>query len=203
MSVRYEIIACEQGTPEWFEARLGMPTASRFKDVMARGDLKMRSKYLRQLAGEIMTGEPMETYTNPKMERGREQEHDLRLRYASEYEVDVAQIGFMKMNPQLCRTGCSPDGLIGDDGMIEIKSAEPHVLIEYLQGKSLYDHMHQVMGQLWISGRKWCDLVIGYPKMPLCVTRVERIDTSIAGLAGEIKAFNRDLDELVTVLRRL
>lgn len=204
MSARYQIIDCEQGSPEWAAARRGLPTASRFSDVMAQGEGKMRAKYLRQLAGEIITEVSMETYSNEKMERGKEEEAGLRDRYCFESNIDVKRIGFVKMNPELCAVGCSPDGWVGDDGMVEIKLAEPHILIEILEKqKAPTGHMAQVQGNLWISGRKWCDLVIGWPKLPLFIARIRRDEPYMGGLRIALNSFNADLQALVKRLREL
>jgi len=196
MTARYRIIECEQGSPEWFEARRGIPTASRFADVLAEGKGVMRIKYMRQLAGEIITGESMETYKNDKMERGKEQEDEIRVRYAYDRDVNVERIGFVRSN--MASTGCSPDGLVNVDGMVEIKSSEPHLLIEILDtGKIPTQHMPQVQGSLWITGRDWCDLVIGWPKLPLSITRVPRDESYMANLQRELNRFNMELQELV------
>jgi hypothetical protein len=203
MSARYEIIDVEQGTPEWHEARRGIPTASRFADVLAQGEGKMRTKYLRQLAGEIVTEEVMADYSNERMKDGKEKfEPILRKQYEFDNAIDTTRIGFVRMNPELCRCGCSPDGWIGDQGMVEFKSAEPHILIEMLETKRFpSEHTAQVQGNLYISKRKWCDLVIGWPKLPLYVVRVQRDEDFIARLSVGLKAFNKELDALVERLR--
>jgi hypothetical protein len=184
---------------------MGIPTSSRFADVLAQGQGKMRGKYLNQLAGEIITGEPMVNYSNQRMEDGKDiHEPDLRARYEFTSDVDIKRIGFVKMNPALCATGCSPDGWIGDQGIVEFKSAEPHILIDILKaGKPPTGHMAQVQGGLWITARKWCDLVIGWPKLPLSITRVHRDDSFIAMLSLALKDFNTDLNQLVEYLRRM
>ena len=200
MTARYRIIECEQGSPEWFEARRGIPTASRYGDVLAEGKGIVRTKYMRQLAGEIITGESMETYKNDKMERGKEQEDEIRVRYAYDRDVNVERIGFVRSN--MASTGCSPDGLVNVDGMVEIKSSEPHLLIEILDtGKIPTQHMPQVQGSLWITGRDWCDLVIGWPKLPLSITRVPRDESYMANLQRELNRFNMELQELVGRIR--
>jgi hypothetical protein len=204
--MRYEIIQCVQGTSEWFEARKGIPTASRYPDVLAQGKGIMRAKYMRQLAGEIITGDLMITYTNEKMERGNQFEPELRARYVFETDNDVEKIGFVKMNSVLCATGCSPDGLIGNDGMVEFKSAEPHILIELLETKFpkvSQDHMAQIQGNMWIMERDWCDLVIGWPKLPLSIRRIRRDETYISTLIHELKAFNLELAAMVKRLREM
>jgi len=196
MTARYRIIECEQGSPEWFEARRGIPTASRYADVLAEGKGIMRARYMRQLAAEIITEEPMETYKNAKMERGKEHEPDLRKRYAFDHDADVEQVGFLRST--MMATGCSPDGLVGVDGMIEIKSTEPDLLIELLDsGRAPTQHMAQIQGNLWITGRDWCDLVIGWPKLPLFTVRVKRDEPYMANLRRELDRFNQELHEMV------
>ena len=196
MTARYRIIECEQGSPEWFEARRGIPTASRYGDMLAEGKGVMRARYMRQLAGEIITEEPMETYKNDKMERGKKHEPDLRKRYAFDHDVDVEQVGFLRSN--MIATGCSPDGLVGVDGMLEIKSSEPDLLIELLDsGRAPTQHMPQIQGNLWITGRDWCDLVIGWPKLPLFTARVKRDEPYMANLRRELERFNQELHEMV------
>ena len=200
MTARYRIIECEQGSPEWFEARRGIPTASRYGDVLAEGKGIMRARYMRQLAGEILTEEPMETYKNAKMERGKEHEPDLRKRYAFDHDVDVEQVGFLRST--MLATGCSPDGLVNIDGMVEIKSTEPDLLIELLDsGRAPTQHMPQIQGNLWITGRDWCDLVIGWPKLPLFTVRVKRDEAYMANLRRELERFNQELHEMVTRIK--
>ena len=202
--MRYEIIECVQGDDVWHEARRGLPTSSRYPDILAQGEGKMRGKYRRQIAYEIISGELMESYSNEKMDRGKEHEPDLRARYAFDSDVDVQKIGFVKMNPQLCRTGCSPDGLVGDQGMVEFKSMEPHLLIEMLERESppiSQAHMAQIQGGMWIMERKWCDLVVGWPKLPLLIRRVPRDEPFIGRLINEVKMFNIEVDQLVSYLK--
>jgi hypothetical protein len=98
-------------------------------------------------------------------------------------------------------TGCSPDGLIGAEGMVEYKSTKPQLLIEILQTGKVPNHKAQVQGQLWITGRQWCDLVIGWPKMPLSITRIYRDESYMAGLRLELQRFNTELDAMVAMLR--
>ncbi len=189
-----QIFDCEQGSPEWFACRLGIPTASRFKDVLAKGQGLTRKKYLYTLAGEILTGEPAESYTNDHMERGKAMEAEAREMYAFQTGNDPVQVGFMRRGD----VGCSPDSLLGEDGLLEIKSKLPHVHLEALEGRRLPpEHVAQVQGQLWISGRAWCDFVSYWPKLPLFVCRVERDDAYIATLAAEVEAFSQELRVMV------
>jgi hypothetical protein len=119
MTARYQIIECEQGSPEWREARRGLPTASRYGDVLAQGQGKMRNRYRRQLAAEIVSGKVMKTYSNAHMERGKEEEDEILMKYAFDTDAKLQKVGFLRY--MLMPTGCSPDGLIGNDGMVETR----------------------------------------------------------------------------------
>lgn len=192
-----EIIECEQGSPEWHAARCGIVTASRLKDVMAEGDGKMRSKYMRELASERMRGWVEDGYSNAHMERGHEQEDEARRSFAFEHAITPIRVGFIKNG----RVGCSPDSLIGDDGGLEIKTALGHIQIERLKsGKLPSEHKAQVQGSLWITGRKWWSFVSYSPDLPLMHDRVERDEAYIARIAAAVDAFNTELDALVASL---
>ena len=194
-----EIINCDQGTPEWFAARVGIPTASRFSDILAKGEGKTRGRYLRDLAAEIIRGTPEEeTYTNAHMERGKAQEDEARRLYAFMADADPVQVGFIRDG----RKGCSPDSLIGDDGGLEIKTALGHIQIERLQRGTLpSEHVAQVQGSLWVTSRKWWDFVSYSPGLPPLISRVERDEPYIATLAKAVDAFNEELDALVASVR--
>lgn len=189
-----EILDCEQGAPEWYQARLGIVTASCFADVMAKGEGKTRGKYLRTLAGEILTGECAESYSNAHMERGKVMEDDARTLYAFKFDVLPTRVGFMRRG----RKGASPDSLVGDAGMLEIKTKLAHLQLEVLEKDRLPpEHVAQVQGQLWISGREWCDFVSYWPRLPLFCKRVYRDDAYIEKLAGFVDTFLAELDALV------
>lgn len=189
-----QIFDCEQGSPEWFECRRGIATASRFGDVLAKGQGITRRKYLYTLAGEALTGECAEPYTNPHMERGHEMEADAINLYAFERDVEPVVVGFMRRG----RAGCSPDRLLGDNGMIEVKSKLPHLQLEVLERDDVPpEHKAQVQGQLWISGREFCDFVSYWPRLPLFVKRVERDEKYIESLAQAVADFVGELDTLV------
>jgi hypothetical protein len=193
-----QIIDCEQGTPEWFAARLGVPTASAFSAILSSNkeakDKKTRTEYMRKLAGEIVTGEPMDSYSNVHMERGKVQEDEARDLYAFMRDCDPRRVGFIRNGDR----GCSPDSLIGDDGGLEIKTALPHIQIDrLLRGTLPAEHKAQVQGNIWLCERKWWDFVSYCPKLPLLVVRVERDDDYIAGLSKAVDQFNAELTELV------
>lgn len=120
-----------------------------------------RKAYLRKLAGEVLTGEPMETYTNPHMERGKVMEDEARDLYAFMTDADPQRVGFIRGD----NCGASPDSLVGDDGGLEIKTALPHIQIERLLNDDLpSEHKAQVHGCMWVTGRKWWDFVSYEPR---------------------------------------
>lgn len=193
-----EVLDIEQGTAEWHEARAGIVTASRFKDVLAKGQGKMRATYLYQLAGEIVTGRPMDTFTNAHMERGHEQEQEARDLYAFLHDVVPEQVGFIRDG----RVGCSPDGLVEDDGVLEIKTKAPHLMAEIIdKDKTPPEFKAQCQGALLVTGRAWTDLALYCPGFPLVVRRLERDEEYLAELDAALAAFLQDLDSAVDRIR--
>ena len=194
-----EIFDCEQNSPEWFAARMGIPTASEFSTVMARGrgcgESVTRRKYLLTLAAQRLTGEYVQTWAgNEHTERGHAMENDARQAYAFLRDADPQRVGFMRR----LRAGASPDSMLGLDGLLEIKTKLPHLHLEALEQDRLPpEHVAQVQGQLWVSGRAYCDFVSYWPKLPLLVKRVERDDAYIATLAQAVADFNGELDAVV------
>lgn len=199
-----EIIDVEQGSAEWFAARAGLPTASEFATVMAKGKdggkSLTRAKYMRQLAGEIITGEPApEGYSNGFMERGKLLESEARDLYAFTRDADPLLVGFLRNGNK----GASPDSLIGSDGGLEIKTAIPAVQIERLQaGKLPSEHRAQVQGNIWVSEREWWDFLSYCPKLPPLIVRVPRDEAYIRDMAIELELFHEELAELVASVRR-
>lgn len=189
-----EIFDCEQNTPEWFEARRGIVTASRFSDVLAKGQGITRRKYLLTLAGEAITGECAESFSNAHTERGHLMEEEARDMYAFQQDVEPVKVGFMRRG----RAGASPDRLIGTDGLLEIKTKLPHLQLDVLdKGKLPSEHVAQVQGQLMVSGRDWCDFVSYWPRLPMFCVRVYRDDKYIAELNQAIADFVGELDDYI------
>lgn len=198
-----EIFDCAQGTPEWLACRRGIPTASKFDTVMAQGRAKgspsvTRRKYMMELIGELLTGESQEGYTNAHMERGHAMEPDARNLYAMLKDVEPVQVGFMRR----FNAGASPDSLVGDDGLLEIKTKLPHLQLEVLLSYEVPgEHRAQIQGQLWVSGREWCDFVSYWPALPVFVKRVYRDDAYIATIAGAVREFNDEMAELTAKIQ--
>lgn len=196
------IIDCDQGTPEWFAARAGLVTASEFQTLLmfgrGGGESKTRLTYMRKLAGEIITGEPAESFTNVHMERGKAMEDEARDLYAFMTDCDPARVGFIVNG----RCGASPDSLIGDAGGLEIKTKLPHLQIELLEkGEVPNEHIAQVQGGMWVAEREWWDFVAYWPKLPLFVKRVYRDEAYIKKLSVAVDQFNDELDALVSRIR--
>lgn len=199
-----------QGTEAWRRARLGRVTASRMADMMAKtktGWGASRANYMAQLICERLTGVPAESYTNAAMQWGIETEPAARAEYEFFRDVEVIEVGFVR-HPKIEMAGASPDGLVGDDGLIEIKAPLSATHIEtLLSGGVPGKYVMQVQFQLACTGRAWCDFVSFDPRMPedlrLFVRRVERDDAMIADLEKEVEVFLAELAEKEAKLRRL
>lgn len=199
-----QIIECEQNSPEWFEARCGIVTASTFSKVLAQGKdggaSVGRRDLMLKLAGEILTGEPSpEGYRNADMDRGHEQEPEARALYALRMETPH-RVGFIRNG----RKGASPDSLVGTNGGLEIKCAIPSVQIDrLLKDRVPPEHVAQVQGNLWVSEREWWDFMSYCPGLPPLIVRAQRDEAYIAKLAAAVDAFNEELDAVVGSIRGL
>lgn len=192
----------EQGTAEWFDIRKGLATASKFECLVKRGkDNKpsaTRRTYMLQLAGERLTGEPPEGFFSIYTERGKALEPEARDLYAMLSETEPQRVGFITNHG----AGCSPDSLIGDDGMLEIKTKAPGFLIEaILANEFCSEHVAQCQGALWVSEREWIDLAVYWPGLPPFVKRAHRDEAYIANLAAEVARFNDELEAMVEAVR--
>lgn len=204
-----QIFDCEQGSPEWYEARLGIPTASEFATVLAEGKggnpSKTRQTYLYKLVGERLTFERMYSYENDHMQRGKEMEGEARDLYQFAKDVEVQRVGFIRRAwgpDNVYVAGCSPDSLVGDKGMCEIKTKLAHLQIEALLSKKCPpEHYAQVQGQLWVAEREWCDFVSYWPKLPPLIVRVPRDDVYIARLSKGIEIFCNEMRTIERAIR--
>ena len=197
-----EILACEQRSDEWYRARLGIPTASEFKAILSNGrkgePSKTRLSYMRRLAGEIITQQPGETFESAAMIRGREMEDEARNFYIFMRDAEPEYVGFIRNG----RKGCSPDSLLSDDGMLEIKTQRADLLIEtILKDEFPSEHKAQGQGQLWVAEREWLDLLVYWPGMPMFVKRINRDEKYIKGLSEAVDAFTEELDAMVEKAR--
>lgn len=196
-----------QGTDEWKLAKCGWVGASRVADIIAKtktGPSASRAKYMGQLIAERLTGKPMETYQSAAMERGIELEAEARSLYELKTKSDVVETSFLR-HPRIVYAGCSPDGLVGDDGLIEIKSPLTHNHVETLLGQSIDGrYITQMQWQMATTGRAWCDYCSYDPtvpaKMQLFVKRVTRDTDTIAELESAVRQFLSELDAKLEVL---
>ena len=184
----------EQGSIEWKAVRAGLTTASEFSQVLAKGQGKTRRTLMLKKAGERITGNPSESYSNEHMERGKEQEATARELYIAHTGAEVVECGFMKDG----NVGYSPDGIIGTTGLIEIKSRLAHVQADtLLSGEVPSENMAQIQGGLWISKREYLDYVSYTPGMPLFIKRVLPDLVYIDNLSREIQAFEVELQAVI------
>lgn len=194
-----------QGSPEWHQARLGRPTASNFDKLVTTtgASSKQREKYLYQLAGERVSGKAEETYQNQAMQRGIEMEAEARAFYELTNNVKIEQVGICYLNEEK-KVSCSPDGLVGKDGLIEIKCPLIYTHVGYLlnqNGGLLQDYFQQVQGQLYVTGRKWCDLISYFPGIKPLVLRVDPDEKFLKALAVELEVFCKQLKEITEKIR--
>lgn len=199
----------EQRTPEWFAARAGKFTGSRFADLMAKtrtGPSASRGRLITRIAIERITGTCVETYSNAAMRRGTELEPDARDAYEIHVGEMVEECAWLN-HPALPHVGVSPDGLVGKSGMVEIKcpdSEEKH-WEAITRGAHAHEYHWQLQGQLWVSGRQWVDAVSFDPRFPeslrLMVTRVMRCEDAIGDLAEAVAVAEVEVQERVEEMR--
>ena len=197
----------EQRSTEWFTARLGKVTASRVADVIAKtktGYSTSRDNYMAQLVCERMTSTQGESYNNAAMQWGTDQEPLARAAYEAAKDVLVDEVGFV-IHPTISNAGASPDGLVGNDGLIEIKCPNTATHIDtLLSDKVPSKYNTQMQWQMVCTGRKWCDFVSFDPRMPeglqLFIQRVDFDEQYVKMLEAEITGF---LGELETKIEKL
>lgn len=197
----------EQGSKEWLELRLGKVTASRITDVLAKGksgEALSREDYRYELVVQRLTGNPGESFTNAAMEWGTATEPQARIAYEAQADVFVEQVPFV-LHPTIEWFGCSPDGLINDKGLLEIKCPNSKTHIKYLNaGKPPAKYVPQMQCQMAVTGREWCDFVSFDPRLPgdlqMFVARLDRDDEYIKSMEAEVTKF---LSEVETMFKQL
>jgi putative phage-type endonuclease len=200
----------EQGSPEWFAQRLGKVTASRVADVIAKtktGYSASRDNYMAQLVCERMTNTVAESFTNSAMQHGVDTEPLARAAYEAHADVLVDEVA-MITHPTIEAAGASPDGLVGDDGQLEIKCPNTATHIDTLLTQTVPGkYITQMQWQMACTGRNWCDFVSFDPRMSdglqLFVKRVHRDDAYIQMLEKEVIQFLTELDGKIKKLNEL
>lgn len=202
------IIDVEQGSPEWKQARLGKVTASRMHDLMAKtktGYSASRANYAADLIAEILTGNSADKFTNPAMEWGTANEAPARNLYVFMTGRSVQQVGLV-MHPTIADACASPDGLVHDDGLVEIKCPNTATHIDTLLGAPIDGkYIKQMQWQMRCTDRAWCDFVSYDPRMPgemqIHIERIMRDDALIREMESEATKFIAEIAAKVAALR--
>lgn len=198
----------EQGSKEWLELRLGKVTASRITDVLAKGksgEALTREDYRYELVVQRLTGESGESFTNAAMEWGTATEPQARIVYEAEMGLFVEQVPFV-LHPTIKWFGCSPDGLVQDTGLVEIKCPNSKTHIKYLNaGKPPAKYVPQMQCQMAVTGRQWCDFVSFDPRLPkdlqMFVVRLDRDEDYIKSMEAEVVKFLSEVETMFTQLK--
>lgn len=190
-----------QGAAEWLAERAGKVSASNFSKIITpTGKIttgETRRGYLYQLAAERISGQPEETYKNEWMIRGNELEAEARLLYEATTGVFVEQVGMVYLSDQKT-ISCSPDGLIGDNGGLEIKCPKGSTHVSYLEAGVIPSvYVQQVQGSMWVTGREWWGFMSYHPAIRPLIIRVERDEAYIKKLADAVESFAAEVEELV------
>ena len=201
-------IAVQQGTPEWFQMRLGKVTASRVADILAKtktGPSASRQNYLIELALQRTTGIIQESYSNAAMEWGTQTEPQARVAYEVRTNNFVDQLAFVD-HPSIAWFGCSPDGLVSDRGLVEIKCPNSPTHWEYFKAKKAPNkYVIQMQAQMAVTGRDWCDFVSFDPRMPdrsqLLIAQVPKDPEFILFMETEIKQFLSEVEVEVNLMK--
>lgn len=185
-----------QGSEEWRHLRMGVPTASEFHRILTPGGKPSKSAepYMCELLGELLMGRPLEKPTYPWMQRGNDLEEEAANWYELQRDIGAKLVGFCTTDDGLI--GASPDRLVGEDGLLEIKCPSPDAHVRYLlfPDKGVDEvYKVQVLGQLYVTERTWCDVVSYHPELPSVIVRVERDEEYIAKLDAALHAFCEQL----------
>jgi putative phage-type endonuclease len=196
-----------QGSDKWHQDRLGKVTASRIADVMMKPTTAGFQNYHAQLVCERLTGEPTETFTSAAMQHGTETEPQARAMYTLLTGNDVEEVGFIP-HPTLAMSGASPDGIIGSDGLVEIKCPQPATHIKTLMGKGIdRKYLLQMQWQMVCTGREWCDFVSFCPSFPpdlqLFIKRVDRDAEITEEITEAVTLFLASVDQTTETLTKI
>lgn len=201
-------VDCIQGSHEWFQARCGCVTGSRVGEVIKTlkrgGYSKLREDYKMEKLTEILTGSAVDHFVTPEMAYGLENEPLARTAYELERSVEVELVGHYH-HPRIKQSGASPDGLVGDDGLLSIKVPKTSTHLEYVLSKTVpEDYLAQCMWEMACTGRKWCDFLSYDPRLPqeigLYIVRVHRDEKIIAAMEREVELFLAEVNALVVQL---
>lgn len=194
--IQYKV---EQNSDEWFALRRGKFTASTFKDLFMGENTQGYKDAIYKVAFERLTNTSPESFTNEYMQRGNELEPEARAWYEFEKNVEVIKAGFFEYNDWI---GASPDGLVGEDGLLEIKCPKYSTMMDYLIKKELpKTYFHQVHGQLLVTDRQWCDFIAYHPSLPKLVLRVEREKKIDDEILDKLFEAIKEVEQIITKLK--
>lgn len=198
-----KILCTEQNSPDWFQAKLGIPSASNFSRIITPKTMKMSTQatdYAHELIAEIMLGYPVKNHDNLFwVERGKELEPQAVKLYEMTYDLNTVPVGFIVTDDG--KYGASPDRLIGDDGVLEIKCTSDTVHMGYVLSGIDEKYKAQIQGQLLVTGRQWCDWWMYHPELPPVKIRTERDEEFIAKLEAALSDFNQMMDGMIDKLK--
>lgn len=193
-----------QRSPEWYNIKCGKISASSMSDVLAKGKGVTRRNYMIKLIAERLSGIPQETYQNGAMQWGIDTEPLARQAYEESTLTVVNQVGFVEMSEFV---GCSPDGFVGEDGLVEIKCPNTSTHVETILDNRLPpEYVAQVQSQMWICERKWCHFVSFDPRLsprPLWFIKVEQDDKYISLIEAAVDTFVNEMLELEAKIRKI
>lgn len=192
MSIHHQV---QQGSSAWLELRAGIPTASDFESIVTpTGKISSaQERYLHTLLAERIMQRPTVEHVSMWMERGSQMEEEAVEFYELQRDIETVPVGFVTNDARTI--GASPDRLVGDDGLLEIKCPAEHTHVGYLLFKSVdRKYYPQLQGQLWITGRQWVDILSYHPVMPPALVHVERDAEYIKLLADEVEKFSARLE---------
>lgn len=192
-----------QGTSEWAALRIGIPTASAFDNILTEKKLELSAKataYAHRLIAEEHMGVALDDATSTSMHRGQVLERKAVEFYELRRELDTVPIGFVMRDDR--RVGCSPDRFVGTDGLLEIKSPEPHTHVGYLLDEKGIGYRLQVQGQLWLCEREWSDTLSYHPDFPPALVRQHRDEAVIEKLKAGVNQFLEHMYELKLQLQK-
>lgn len=188
----------QQGTQAWLELRAGIPTASAFDNIITKSGKPSTSaeKYMLTLLAERLMGHPIAEHVSLWMARGSTLEKEAIAFYELQRNIDTVPVGFITDDDG--RYGASPDRLVGDEGLLEVKAPKEYVHLGYLleSGTAYEAYRVQVQGQMWITGRQWCDVLSYSPEMPWALCRIERDEKFIQLLSEAVKGFSVRLEAM-------
>jgi putative phage-type endonuclease len=199
MEIKREFFDVQQNSPEWDAHRLGKFTASMFGDLFATHTTATYRNAIRKVAFEKVTGESPESFTNEYMQRGHEIELLAREAYQQANMVEVSNGGFFELDEW---TGCSPDGLVGENGLVEIKSPKFSTMIDYIMDNKLPSiYRHQIQGQLFVTGRQWVDFYAYHPKLKSVTLRIERDENLINEIQLQLKSSILEVQRIISIIK--